>query len=107
MPETYIKLKPVEEKPKGVWMAFEIPFLYRYTHFFNHEVKTLTMCDYASAGNEYSSENLFRTWLPQPLYMGDLFPENTWRILHRESDKRPEFPDTETQSESESAWNKK
>ena len=106
MPDTYIELKPVADKPEKVWMAFEVPFLFRYTHFFDHELKSLVMCDYASAGNEYSSENLFRTWLPQPLYMGDIFPENTWRILHRESDERPVFPDAETRSESESAWDK-
>lgn len=106
MPDTYIELKPVKEKPSTVWMAFEVPFLFRYTHFFEHEIKSLVLCDYASAGNEYSAENLFRTWLPQPMFMGNIFPENTWRILHRESDTRPVFPDTETQPESESAWNK-
>ncbi len=87
-------------------IRFEVPFILRYTHFFDHELKSLVMCDYASAGNEYSTDNLFRTWLPQPMFMGNLFPENTWRILHRESDKRPVFPDIETQTESESAWNK-
>ena len=105
MPDAYIELKPVEEKPEGVWMAFEVPFLYRYTHFFDHSVKTLVMCDYASAGNEYSSENLFRTWLPQPLYMGDLFPENTWRIFYREGDERPVFPDAQSLHAEGNIWN--
>jgi hypothetical protein len=50
------------------------------------------MCDYASAGNQYSSKNLFRVWLPQPLFMNDIFPENTWRILYREGTTRPEIP---------------
>ncbi len=91
-PEEYIELIPVAGKPEGVWMAFEVPFLYRYTHFFDHKQINLVMCDYASAGNWYREDNLFRVWLPQPLYMNDIFPENTWRILYREGDERPEVP---------------
>jgi len=91
-PDQYIDLTPVSNKPPNVWMAFEVPFLYRYTHFFDHRQINLIMCDYASAGNQYDEENLFRVWLPQPLYMNDLFPKNTWRILYREGDIRPEIP---------------
>ncbi|MBE0652832.1 MAG: glycoside hydrolase family 127 protein, partial [Bacteroidales bacterium] len=91
--EKYIELKAVDPKPDGVVMAFEVPFLYRYTHFFKHEVKPLVMCDYASAGNLYSEENLFRVWIPQPMFMNEIFPRNTWKILYREGEKRPEFPD--------------
>jgi len=105
MPDTYIELKPVKEKPENVWLAFEVPFLYRYTHFFEHSVKTLVMCDYASAGNEYSSGNLFRTWLPQPLFMGEIFPENTWRIFYREGNERPVFPDAQSLHAEENTWN--
>jgi len=93
-PDQYIDLTPVSNKPPNVWMAFEVPFLYRYTHFFDHRQINLIMCDYASAGNQYDEENLFRVWLPQPLYMNDLFPKNTWRILYREGDIRPEIPGT-------------
>jgi DUF1680 family protein len=92
-PEQFIDLIPVDNKPADVWMAFEVPFLYRYTHFFDHKQINLVMCDYASAGNKYDEKNLFRVWLPQPLYMNDIFPENTWRILYREGDKRPEMPE--------------
>ncbi len=88
-PVQYIDIKPVTDKPANVWMAFEVPFLYRYTHFFDHKQINLVMCDYASAGNQYTTDNLFRVWLPQPLYMNDLFPEDTWRILYREGDTRP------------------
>ncbi len=88
-PVQYIELKPVTDKPANVWMAFEVPFLYRYTHFFDHKQINLVMCDYASAGNQYTTGNLFRVWMPQPLYMNDLFPEETWRILYRDSDTRP------------------
>lgn len=91
-PEQYIELTPCSSKPSDVWMAFEVPFLYRYTHFFDHKKINLVMCDYASAGNQYSEKNLFRVWLPQPLFMNDIFPENTWRILFREGDSRPIVP---------------
>ena len=100
----YIELKPSETKPANVWMAFEVPFLYRYTHFFNHTQQSLVMCDYASAGNQYSTDNLFRVWIPQPLYMHHVFPENTWKILYREGDKRPEFPDRITTQGVENTW---
>ncbi|MFA5814518.1 MAG: beta-L-arabinofuranosidase domain-containing protein [Bacteroidales bacterium] len=92
MPEQFIQLTPAANKPAGVWMAFEVPFLYRYTHFFNHKQINLIMCDYASAGNQYDEKNLFRVWLPQPLFMNNIFPEKTWRILYGEGDTRPEFP---------------
>ena len=44
---------PAAAKQIGAWMAFE--------------VEGLTFCDYASAGNAFSEQNMFRTWLPQPL----------------------------------------
>jgi uncharacterized protein len=92
-PEQYIELTPVSEKPQDVWMAFEVPFLYRYTHFFDHKQINLIMCDYASAGNRYDEKNLFRVWLPQPLFMNYIYPENTWRVLYRDGDKRPVIPE--------------
>lgn len=90
--QQFIDLKPAANKPEDVWMAFEVPFLYRYTHFFAHKQINLVMCDYASAGNRYSEKNLFRVWLPQPLYMNNIFPENTWQILLGPKEKRPVAP---------------
>ncbi len=104
-PVKYIQLNPVKEKRADVWMAFEVPFLYRHTHFFGHEVRPLIMCDYASAGNAYSEENLFRVWIPQPLFMNHIFPEHTWQILYP-GDKRPEFPDMRNESISGNSWEK-
>ena len=103
--EVYIELKPAASKPDDVWMAYEVPFLYRHTHFFEHTRKSLLMCDYASAGNDYSTENLFRVWIPQPLYMNDIFPENTWKILYR-GEQRPEFPDIRKESSRENPWDR-
>ncbi len=90
---SYIDLKPVTEKPENVWMAFEVPFLYRPTHFVNHESRSIIMCDYASAGNHYTEDNLFRVWMPQPLFMNNIFPKNTWEILYNNSNKRPKIPE--------------
>ncbi|RED85414.1 beta-L-arabinofuranosidase domain-containing protein [Cohnella phaseoli] len=90
--EEYIELTPIADKPEGVWMAFEVPFLYRPSHFVKHEKRTLFMCDYTSAGNEFCEQNRFRVWLPQPLYMGSAFPTGTWRILVHTED-RPKIPD--------------
>jgi uncharacterized protein len=92
-PQQYIELNPVSDKPENVWMAFEVPFLYRYTHFFDHKQINLIMCDYASAGNQYDVKNLFRVWLPQPLFMNYIYPENTWRVLYRDGDQRPVIPE--------------
>jgi hypothetical protein len=103
----YIELTPVQNKPDNVWMAFEVPFLYKYTHFFKHSVKKIVMCDYASAGNLYNEENLFRVWISQPLFMNDIFPKNTWKILFREGDKRPVFPDLKSLKENENTWGKR
>jgi uncharacterized protein len=77
----YVDLVPAKSKPDDVWMAFEVPFLVRPSHFLNHHTKNLVMCDYASAGNRWSQTNLFRVWAPQPMFMGNMYPSNTWKIM--------------------------
>lgn len=99
----FVQLNPIEDKPKDVWMAFEVPFLYRYTHFFGHEIRPLVMCDYVSAGNRYSTDNLYRVWLPQPLFMNHVFPEQTWKILYP-GEKRPLFPSSESKNYGGNSW---
>jgi hypothetical protein len=89
--EMYVDLKPVDNCPHDVWMAFEVPFLYRPTHFSNHRKTSLVLIDYASAGNQYSESDLFRVWMPQPMFMNDIFPKNTWTILY-EGKERPKIP---------------
>ena len=64
------ELKPdaAAAKKIGAWMAFD--------------VGTLTFCDYASAGNGFSEQNVFRTWLPQPLDMATVYQTGqTWQTL--------------------------
>ena len=59
-----MKPNPQAAEKAGTWMAFDVPFLV------NGKKGTLTLCDYASAGNRWSKTNRFRTWLPQPLDLG-------------------------------------
>lgn len=87
----YVDLRPCASKPEDVWMAFEVPFEVRPSHFFNHRRITLSMCDFASAGNRWSMQNLYRVWLPQPLYLGDMYPPDTWKLMYPDTEKRPEI----------------
>ena len=67
-PHPQLKLDPTAAKKIGAWMAFD--------------VGKLTFCDYASAGNAFSEQNVFRTWLPQPLNLATLYDTGqTWQTL--------------------------
>lgn len=91
--EAYIDLKPVTIQNDDILMAFEVPFIIRMWHIVNHHEKKLIMCDYASAGNKWSADNVYRVWLPQPLFMGELYPKNTWNIMYPGAKKRSTVPD--------------
>jgi len=63
-----LKPNPAAAKKISAWMAFD--------------VGALTFCDYASAGNAFSEQNIFRTWLPQPLDLATVYETSqTWRTL--------------------------
>ena len=63
-----LKPDPAAAKKIGAWMVFE--------------VGALTFCDYASAGNAFSKQNMFRTWLPQPLDLATIYETGqTWQTL--------------------------
>jgi DUF1680 family protein len=67
-----LKPNPVAAKKIGAWMAFD--------------VGGLTFCDYASAGNAFTEQNIFRTWLPQPLDMANVYQTGqTWQTLSHAS----------------------
>ena len=91
-PQEYVELTPFESKPANIWMAFEIPTLTRLAHFSGHKISSMTLCDYASAGNEWSEKNIFRVWMPQPMFMNFVFPVNTWKVINPMSDKRSVIP---------------
>ena len=77
----YIDLKPVASPDKNIRMAFDVSFIVRPWHFFLHHQKHIIMCDFASAGNQWSTSNLYRVWLPQPLFMGEIYTEGAGKVL--------------------------
>lgn len=86
-----VDLTPVDP-PEGIWMLFEAPFEVRPSHVFNHHTLMLRLCDYASAGNAWSSGNLYRVWLPQPLFLQHAWMPDTWRLQYPDCDTRPACP---------------
>ena len=87
-----VSLTPASAKPANTWMAFEAPFEVRPSHFFNHHQLKLALCDYASAGNDWSAQNLYRVWLPQPLFLRQAFVPDTWKLMYPQSPERPAIP---------------
>ncbi len=79
--EGYLELTPCTSKPAEIWMAFEVPFDVKPRHYVGHYQISLGMCDYASAGNGWNSDNLFRVWLPQPLFLRHMVPADTWKLM--------------------------
>jgi uncharacterized protein len=77
----YLEIKPITSPDKNIRMVFDVSFIVRPWHFFLHHEKHILMCDYASAGNEWSTHNSFRVWLPQPLFMGNLYSWGAGRVL--------------------------
>ncbi|TAN36784.1 MAG: hypothetical protein EPN23_08230 [Verrucomicrobia bacterium] len=90
--EGFVQLTPVANKPANIWMAFDVPFAVRPAHFFNHHQIKLTLCDFASAGNAWSEKNLYRVWLPQPLFLQQAFVPDTWRLMYPKTAERPTVP---------------
>lgn len=92
--EGFVKLKPLVAKPAWAWMAFEAPFQVHPSHFYGHYTTNLALCDFASAGNAWNEKNLYRTWLPQPLFLGNAFASHTWSLLnpHSAQEPRPVIP---------------
>ena len=101
----YIEIKPVKNKPEGIWMEYEVPFLVRPSHFFNHHIKTLRMCDYASAGNEWNEKDQYRVWIPQPMYMQNMYPADTWKLIVPGLKTCPELPKDKLQLSTKNADN--
>lgn len=68
----------------NAWMAFDVPFGVDGAGDGKADAKTqtLTLCDYADAGNAFSQSDIFRTWLPQPLNLQTVFKtRQTWNTL--------------------------
>lgn len=74
----YIELKPNPKAAARISarVAFDVPFIVE------GKTRLLTMCDFASAGNAWTTANQYRTWLPQPLWLGNLYESGqTWQTL--------------------------
>jgi hypothetical protein len=95
----FVALEPHDEAPDDMWMAYRVPFEVRPSHFFKHHRLWLGMCDYASAGNRWQSGNRFRAWLPQPLFLADPYPRDTWKLMVPERDDCPIIEDFVTDDE--------
>lgn len=87
----YLDIKPVVSPVEKIRMAFAVSFFVRPLHFYGHHPKEIIMCDYASAGNEWSTDNLFRVWLTQPLFMGNMYPKGSGKVMS-DSKKRNTVP---------------
>jgi hypothetical protein len=78
---------------KDVWMAYDVDFEVRRSKFSAHPPLPLTMIDFASAGNQWSDDNLFRTWLPQPLLLAEAYPPHTWKLMYPRAEQRLTKPE--------------
>jgi hypothetical protein len=64
----------------GTHLAFDVQFLERRIHFWDHTPMPLTFCDYASAGSDLAA--CLRVWFPCPLYTDGLFFGGTKRVVN-------------------------
>ena len=81
-----VKLNDQAAEKAGVWIAVDVPFLD------GDKKRTLTLCDYASAGNRWSDGNRFRTWLPQQLNLETAYETGaTWQTVSS-MPTRPQAP---------------
>ena len=74
-----------------IHLTCEVPFVHHKVHIVKTP-RTVTMCDYASAGNAWSGEDLFRVWLPQPMFMQEAFIPETWKLMYPDTETRPDTP---------------
>lgn len=73
----YIDLVKIQPADDGFMVQYDVPFISRPTHFFNHKNIDVRMCDFASAGSLFDKNNVFSVWLPQPSSMSNIFPTDT------------------------------
>lgn len=74
---------PIAEsiEAEDTYMAYEISFLYKPIHFFEHEEIKLLLCDYASCAKGFHEEESIRVWMPQPMVVSRAFPYGTKCIV--------------------------
>jgi len=91
-PDDYIDVDLLEKSDTSkIWMTFNVPLLDEAgsPHF-------MKMCDYASAGNTWQQDNIFRVWVHQPFDLRHLYINKlNWRVINpfSESDEPPTIPE--------------
>ena len=73
----YIAVKPVAEVPKNVWMLFDVPLKTD-----DGKMVSIRMCDFASAGQTWSPESVYRVWLPKELSLASPFEGVPTKLGH-------------------------
>ena len=69
----FIELIKNKNKPEDVFVSFSTPIvLGANTEPDYHVARKVTLCDYASAGNTWNAESMFKIWFRQPLNSHDL-----------------------------------
>lgn len=63
----YVMLEPAGLNQNGIWLQFKALFMLESNKETAAKPVSLSLCDYASAGNTNDEKSWFRVWLPQPL----------------------------------------
>ncbi len=84
----YIDVELVKSTNPKIWMTFNVPLK---DEVGNKHVKQ--MVDFASAGNEWDENNIFRTWIQQPFDVRHLYIKLDWKANTSPSQtERPIIP---------------
>lgn len=84
----YIDVELVESTNPKIWMTFNVPLK---DEAGNPHIKQ--MVDFASAGNEWQENNIFRTWIQQPFDVRHLYIKLDWKANTSPSQtERPIIP---------------
>ena len=63
----FIELIEVENKPANILLAFEAPLILGLnTETEYHQPRMVKLCDYASAGNTWDENSMFKIWFQIP-----------------------------------------
>jgi hypothetical protein len=63
-----VELVPDEKKPEHIWMSFTAPLVLGTDLEGEYRLpRQIHFCDFASAGNTWSSDSRYRVWIPQTL----------------------------------------
>lgn len=75
----YINLETVEA-PENIWMAYKVPVYTVNGPGAPTPSEPLIFYDYPSAGNQFLADNVFVTWISQPLFLLSAFPKDSWKL---------------------------